>query len=276
MQMRANWGDLRTLRPHLGYSSLMPTPAPQLPWLRPGAAFPEPRLAWGPDAPAPGLLAAGGVLDINTLRSAYSHGIFPWFSDGQPVLWWSPDPRMVLQTTQFLVHPSLRKTIQKFRRTSGCDVRIDTAFREVIQACATSPRSGQAGTWILPSMIEAYCELHRAGDAHSVETWINGKLVGGLYCVALGKAVFGESMFNQANDASKIALAALVAFCRRHGIQQIDCQQNTRHLASLGAQEMPRKQFLAGVSAALQQSSPSWQFDPQDWALIMSPRSNTK
>jgi leucyl/phenylalanyl-tRNA--protein transferase len=247
----------------------MSIPVPQLPWLAPGAAFPESSLAWGASTPAPGLLAAGGRLDIPTLQLAYSRGIFPWFSEGQPVLWWSPDPRMVLQTTQFVLHPSLKKTIRKFARTPDCEIRFDSAFREVIQACARSPRQGQPGTWILPPMVEAYCELHRAGLAHSVESWIKGKLVGGLYCVALGGAVFGESMFSLANDASKIALAALVAFCRRHGIQQIDCQQNTAHLASLGAKEVHRAQFLAGLSLALQRPEPAWQFDPLFWALIM-------
>ena len=247
----------------------MPLPAPQLPWLAPGASFPEPNQAWGEDSPAPGLLAAGGLLDIETLQRAYSRGIFPWFSEGQPVLWWSPDPRMVLQTAQFVVHPSLKKTIRKFIRAPDCEIRFDTAFREVIQACAGSARSGQPGTWILPPMIEAYCELHRAGLAHSVESWIRGELVGGLYCVALGGAIFGESMFSRASDASKISLAALVAFCRQNGIEQIDCQQNTAHLASLGAKEMHRAQFLAGVSVALQRSEPNWHFDPLYWALIM-------
>ena len=253
----------------------MSTSTPQLPWLTAGAAFPDPCLAWGTETPAPGLLAAGGSLDITTLRHAYSQGIFPWFSAGQPVLWWSPDPRMVLQTAEFLVHPSLKKTIRKFAQTPGCDIRFDTAFRAVIEACATSPRSGQGGTWIVPPMIEAYCELHHAGMAHSVETWINGRLAGGLYCVALGEAVFGESMFSLATDASKIALAALVAFSRRHGIQQIDCQQNTAHLASLGAKEMPRAQFLARFTAAQHHSAPAWQFDPLDWALIMPSGSTT-
>ncbi len=247
----------------------MPLPAPQLPWLARGAAFPEPNQAWGADSPAPGLLAAGGLLDIETLQRAYSRGIFPWFSEGQPVLWWSPDPRMVLQTAQFVVYPSLKKTIRKFVRTPDCEIRFDTAFHEVIKACASSPRSGQPGTWILPPMIEAYCELHDAGLAHSVESWINGKLVGGLYCVALGGAVFGESMFSLVNDASKISLAALVAFCRQHRIEQIDCQQNTAHMASLGAKEVHRTQFLAGVSVALQRAEPTWQFDPQYWSLIM-------
>ena len=253
----------------------MPMSAPQLPWLAPGAAFPEPSLAWGADSPAPGLLAAGGLLDIETLRRAYSRGIFPWFSEGQPLLWWSPDPRMVLQTAQFVVHPSLKKAIRKFVRTPDCEIRFDTAFHEVIQACASSPRSRQAGTWILPPMIEAYCELHRAGLAHSVESWINGKLVGGLYCVALGGAVFGESMYSLVSDASQISLAALVAFCRQQGIEQIDCQQNTAHMASLGAKEMRRAQFLAGVSVALQRAEPTWQFDPLLWELIMPSRSAT-
>lgn len=254
----------------------MSIPVPQLSWLAPGATFPEPGLAWGPSTQAPGLLAAGGALDLDTLKRAYSRGIFPWFSEGQPLLWWSPDPRMVLQTSQFVLHPSLKKTIRKFTRTSGCEIRFDTAFRDVIQACSIARRSGQAGTWILPPMVEAYCELHHAGLAHSVESWINGKLVGGLYCVALGGAVFGESMFSLASDASKIALAALVAFCRQHGIQQIDCQQNTAHLASLGAKEMHRAQFLAGVSVALQSPAPKWQFDPLFWALIMPLGSATK
>ena len=247
----------------------MSIPVPQLPWLAPGAAFPEPGLAWGPGTPAPGLLAAGGALDLDTLQQAYSRGIFPWFSEGQPLLWWSPDPRMVLQTSQFVLHPSLKKKIRKFARTPDCEIKFDTAFREVIQACAKSPRKGQPGTWILPPMIEVYCELHHAGLAHSVEIWINGKLVGGLYCVALGCAVFGESMFSLVSDASKISLAALVAFCRQHRIEQIDCQQNTAHMASLGAKEVHRTQFIADVSIALQCAEPTWQFDPKYWALIM-------
>ena len=269
-------GDANGHLPWLRYSSLMSTQAPKLPWLAPGSAFPEPSLAWGASTPAPGLLAAGGGLDLDTLQKAYSRGIFPWFGEGQPVLWWSPDPRMVLQTAQFVVHPSLKKTIRKFARMPGCEIRFDTAFRDVIQACSSARRSGQAGTWILPPMIEAYCELHYAGLAHSVESWINGKLVGGLYCVALGGAVFGESMFSLASDTSKIALAALVAFCRQHGIHQIDCQQNTAHLASLGAKEVHRAQFLAGVAIELKRPEPTWQFDPLFWAWIMPSGTTTK
>jgi leucyl/phenylalanyl-tRNA--protein transferase len=225
--------------------------------------------ALGLDSPMPGLLAAGGSLDVDTLRQAYSLGIFPWFSEGQSILWWSPDPRMVLEVSQFRLHRSLRKTLQKFRHAPHCEIRFDTAFEAVIQACASSPRDGQAGTWILPPMVRAYGALHRAGLAHSVEVWMSGQLVGGLYCVALGKAVFGESMFSRQADASKIALAALVAFCRQHGIVQIDCQQNTRHLASLGAREMPRADFLAQVCQGLAQPSPDWHFQPLYWRHIL-------
>ncbi len=243
-----------------------------LPWLQAGEDFPPVNQAWGADSDAPGLLAAGGALDVPTLRRSYSQGIFPWFSTGQPILWWSPDPRMVLQVAQFRLHRSLRKTLQKFSRDPACEIRFDSGFEQVIRACAGSPREGQDGTWIVPPMVQAYGELHRAGQAHSVETWINGELVGGLYCVALGRAVFGESMFTRVPDASKIALAALVAFCRRAGIIMIDCQQNTSHLASLGAREMPRADFLRHVEAAQQQPGPRWRFEPLYWReLMMAP-----
>ena len=248
----------------------MPSQPPPLPWLAAGQDFPPASQAWGENSPASGLLAAGGVLDVDTLRRAYSHGIFPWYSAGQPTLWWNPDPRMVLEVAQFRVPPSLRKTVRKFLKTSSCEIRIDSAFEQVIEACSTIPRKGQTGTWIVPDMVAAYSELHRSGLAHSVETWINGKLVGGLYCVALGRSVFGESMFSRARDASKIALAALVAFCRHHGIEQIDCQQNTRLLSSLGASEIPRKLFLQQVATGLAQPAPVWQFKPRYWAELLS------
>jgi leucyl/phenylalanyl-tRNA--protein transferase len=155
----------------------------------------------------------------------------------------------------------------------GSEIRIDSAFDQVIAACASRERTGQAGTWIVPEMIAAYGRLHRAGFAHSVETWINGQLVGGLYCVAMGKAVFGESMFSRVSDASKIALAALVGFCRHHGIAQIDCQQNTAHLASLGAAEIARSLFLKRVSAGLAQAGPDWVFDGEYWQQLLAPKS---
>ena len=241
-----------------------------LPWLEPGDPFPPAESAWGPGSEAPGLLAAGGDLSVGTLQRAYANGIFPWFSEGQPHLWWSPDPRMVLKMADFRLHRSLRKTITRFRNDARCEVRFDCAFTEVIAACAEAPRDGQPGTWILPNMVAAYARLHAAGHAHSVETWMDGELVGGLYCVALGKAVFGESMFAKAADASKIALAALVGFCRHHGVEWVDCQQNTAHLASLGAAEVPRAAFLAHIDQAKSALPLVWRFSPLYWNHILS------
>ena len=241
-----------------------------LPWLDKGAPFPATELAWGQDSEAPGLLAVGASLDSATLIKAYSHGIFPWFSVGQPILWWSPDPRMVLQPANFRLHTSLRKTLSRFRNNANCEIRVDSAFESVINACSSSSRLGQAGTWIVPSMVQAYTDLHYAGFAHSIETWVDGKLEGGLYCVAVGNAVFGESMFTHSTDASKVALSALVALCRRHGVGMIDCQQNTRHLASLGANEIPRQDFLAHVSQAQMAAGPIWKFSPLYWAHVLS------
>lgn len=248
----------------------MRRPQPPVPWLDAGQAFPPLQSAWGERDPAPGLLAAGGALDVQTLLQAYGQGIFPWFSTGQPILWWSPDPRMVLQTAQFKLHRSLKKTLRRFVLEPGCSLRFDTAFERVIQACADTPRGGQPGTWIVPEMIAAYSELHRAGHAHSVETWVNGELAGGLYCVNLGGMVFGESMFAHQTDASKIALAGLIAFCKAKGLPLIDCQQNTGHLASLGAAEMTRADFTAKVSVQTQQARPQWLFDDLYWQTILT------
>lgn len=244
---------------------------PQLPWIEPHDPFPPPESAWGADAPAPGLLAAGGSLGVDTLRAAYGQGTFPWYGPDQPILWWAPDPRMVLPVASFKLHRSLRRTLQAFRANPRCTIRIDTAFDNVIHACATKERTGQAGTWIVPEMVKAYGQLHASGDAHSVETWVNGQLVGGLYCVALGQAVFGESMFAHATDASKIALAALVCLCRHHGVEMIDCQQNTQHLASLGAHEISRADFLAHVARARQRPPLGWKFDPVYWNELLPP-----
>ena len=243
-----------------------------LPWLAPGEPFPPLEQAWGPESGAPGLLAAGGELDVRTLCAAYAHGIFPWFSDGQPILWWCPDPRMVLAAANFKLHPSLRKTLRKFSQSGNCEIRFDSVFAEVVHQCASKKREGQDGTWIVAEMQHAYLELHRAGHAHSVETWINGELAGGLYCVALGKAVFGESMFSTRANASKIALAALVCFCRAHGIARIDCQQNTRHLASMGAAEMPRAAFLVACADSLRDTAPQWHFDTLYWQHLLPER----
>ena len=243
---------------------------PHLPYLAPGQAFPDVNHAWGLESAVPGLLAAGGDLNVESLVSAYRSGIFPWFGEGQPILWWSPNPRMVLGVENFRMHRSLLKTIKKFSNADNHEIRVDTAFVQVIKACAATPRGAAVGTWILPEMVDAYVRLHLAGHAHSVETWINGRLVGGLYCVVIGKAVFGESMFSLATDASKIALSALVCICRRDGIAMIDCQQNTAHLASLGAFEIDRGRFLRHVKLSQTLAPVSWQFDPLYWTEIFS------
>ena len=246
-----------------------------LPWLDVGEKFPPVNHAWGADDPAPGLLAAGAALDVATLMQAYKNGIFPWFSEGQPILWWSPDPRMVLHTKALKLHRSLRQRLQKFLNSPVCEIRFDTRFAAVIKACADKPRDGQPGTWILPEMIAGYSALHDAGHAHSIETWIAGELVGGLYCVNLGGMVFGESMFAHVTDASKIALCALVAFCRANGIAMIDCQQSTKHLASLGAEVISRSAFMRHVANAIAGPKPMWQFQPLYWNHVLPNKTPT-
>jgi leucyl/phenylalanyl-tRNA--protein transferase len=178
---------------------------------------------------------------------------------------------MVLEPASFRLHRSLRKTLQKFRSTPGCEIRIDHDFHAVISACSNKARKGQDGTWIVPEMVTAYQALHEAGHAHSIETWVDNQLVGGLYCIGLGHAVFGESMFAHQPDASKIALAALVCLCREQGVALIDCQQNTHHLASLGAHEIRRDQFLQHMSAAAAQDELRWSFDPVYWNELLPP-----
>jgi leucyl/phenylalanyl-tRNA---protein transferase len=233
------------------------------------APFPPTREALGPDTDAPGLLCAGGRLSAPRLRMAYAQGIFPWFSRGQPVLWWTTDPRMVLKVADFRLHRSLRKTLQHFLATPGCEVRIDSAFDRVIGHCSAIARPDQDGTWIVPTVRRAYQALHRDGQAHSFETWVDGELVGGAYGVSLGRMFYGESMFALRPDASKIALAALVAFCRAHAIPWIDCQQQTRHLASLGAAPVPRAVFEAHLQAHVGLMAPeSWTYDPRLWAAL--------
>ncbi|GAB1387686.1 leucyl/phenylalanyl-tRNA--protein transferase [Melaminivora sp.] len=242
-----------------------------LPWIGADEPLPPTEQAWSEDSPAPGLLAAGGCLTVPRLRQAYAQGCFPWYSQGQPILWWSPQPRMVLPVAQFRLHRSLKKNLLRFRTQPGCEVRVDSAFGRVIRACAQTPRPGQSGSWIMPEMIEAYEALHAAGLAHSVETWVDGQLLGGLYCVALGRALFGESMFAHATDASKIALAALVCIARRQGVELIDCQQNTHHLASLGAHEIQRGRFLAHVRQASSQPAIAWGFSCLYWDELLPP-----
>jgi leucyl/phenylalanyl-tRNA--protein transferase len=230
---------------------------------------PLPRPGSVPETEAPGLVAAGGRLTPRRLEEAYRLGLFPWFGPGQPVLWWSPDPRMVLPVADFKLPRSLRKTLQRFARTRGSEVRFDHDLRAVMQACAGAPREGQDGTWILPAMVHAYCDWQASGRTHSVETWIDGELVGGLYFVSIGTMVFGESMFSLRADASKIALAALVAACRARGVRWIDCQQHTAHLASLGAREVPRSDFQRHLTLALGEADQrDWTYDGRHWAAL--------
>ena len=206
-----------------------------LTWLTADAPFPPlSRALHEPN----GLLAAGGDLSPERLLLAYRHGIFPWFSPGQPILWWSPDPRMVLLPHELKVSRSLAKTL----RRHPFEVRTDTAFSDVMQGCA-APRRGEPGTWISPDMIAAYTRLHELGFAHSVEAWQGDELVGGLYGIALGRMFYGESMFSRATDASKIAFVHLARQLERWDFGMIDCQMKTAHLASLGAREIPREEF---------------------------------
>ena len=240
-----------------------------IPWLQATTPLPPTSSALDAQSEAPGLLAAGGGLSIARLRDAYSHGVFPWYSPGQPPLWWSPDPRMLLRTADFKLSHSLRKTLRRFLRTPGCELRIDHDIPRVMAHCAGTPREGQDGTWIVPEMQAAYGSWARAGDVHSVETWIDGELVGGLYGVNLGRMMFGESMFSHRTDASKIALAGLVAFCRFHQMPAIDCQQATGHLASLGAQPVPRAEFEALLHHQVAQApAPVWAYDFRMWHTL--------
>ena len=209
-----------------------------IPWLPEEPVFPPLEKAL---AEPNGLLAAGGDLNPQRLLAAYRRGIFPWYSAGEPILWWSPDPRMVLLPDQLKISLSLAKTL----RNASYEVRLDTAFDAVIGACADKPRDGQPGTWISAEMQQAYRALYLLGYAHSVETWVAGKLAGGLYGVALGQVFYGESMFSHARNASKIALAHLCAHLKRRGFGIIDCQMETAHLASLGARPIPRRDFVA-------------------------------
>jgi leucyl/phenylalanyl-tRNA--protein transferase len=237
----------------------------RLTWIQAQDPLPPVETAWGLASDAPGLLAAGADLGVERLLEAYQQGIFPWFNPDQPILWWSPDPRMVLKIQDFKLHRSLRKTLTRYAAHPGFEICFDRAFNQVIESCAQSPRDGQNGTWIVPAMVEAYKALHQAGYAHSVETWLDGELVAGLYFVCIGKAVFGESMFSTISDGSKMALAALVQICARHQIVAIDCQQNTAHLALMGAQEVPRSEFLTLINLAKQAISPDWKHVAIDW-----------
>ncbi|MQY50350.1 leucyl/phenylalanyl-tRNA--protein transferase [Rhodocyclus gracilis] len=231
-------------------------------WLTAHSAFPDTAHALREPN---GLLCAGGDLSPARLLDAYRHGIFPWFSPGDPLLWWSPDPRMVLFPSEFNCSRSLRKTL----RGGRFEVRLDSAFAAVMEACANAARPGQSGTWISPEMRNAYGRLHELGYAHSVETWVDGELAGGLYGVCIGRMFYGESMFAHVRDASKIALAHLVRFLDTQGVGMIDCQMKTGHLASLGAREIARSDFTARLEELVADASPAkrWPVDgaQQPW-----------
>ncbi len=218
-------------------------------------AFPDPARA-EPD----GLLAVGGDLRPERLLSAYALGIFPWFDASSPILWWSPDPRLVLEPERLHVARSLQRTIRRGRYR----VTADTAFERVIRRCAARPRPGQRGTWITREMVDAYVRLHRLGFAHAFEAWEGDALAGGLYGISLGAAFFGESMFADRPDASKVAFVRAVEWLTSHGVGLVDCQVRTEHLVSLGAHDIPRSEFLARLAAALEAPTlrGTWVLDP--------------
>lgn len=226
-----------------------------IPWLddRPGAPFPPVNRALArPD----GLLAAGGDLSAERLLRAYGQGIFPWYSEGQPILWWSPDPRCVL----FCERVAISRRLRRRMRARSWRVTIDQAFEAILEGCA-APRPGQPETWITPEMMEAYSALHRAGHAHSLEVWLDGKLAGGIYGVAIGRIFFGESMFHRVSDASKVALVALCAQLRAWGFPLLDCQIHTPHLERMGAEMIPRERFLEWLCHTNKPGPASWRFD---------------
>jgi leucyl/phenylalanyl-tRNA--protein transferase len=205
-----------------------------------------------------GLLCAGADLSPERLLDAYRHGIFPWYSGDEPILWWSPDPRMVLFCDEFRMSRSLSKSV----RNKGYAVTVDKCFGDVLANCSKTRKDG-AGTWLGKDMRRAYLALHRMGHAHSVETWQDGRLAGGLYGVSIGRMFYGESMFSHATDASKVALAALVAALRERGFPMIDCQQRTPLLASMGAREIPRREFLRRLAALVNYPEPK-----ESWTLV--------
>ena len=232
----------------------------KLVWLEHDTPFPEPYEAL---TNPPGLLAAGADLTIERLRMAYGQGIFPWFQEGEPILWWSPDPRMVLKCAEFHPSHSLRKRLRQIARNQeqgnfDVVIKVDHALRAVMQGCARRSADGSPETWITRDMQLAYQAWHLAGQVHSIETWIQGELVGGLYGVSIGKMFYGESMFSHATDASKIALAHLVSFLDRQGVSWIDCQMQTAHLASMGARPVSREHFLEHVRKACAQPAIAW------------------
>lgn len=230
-------------------------------WVQPHEQLPDASLAL---TDPPGLVAAGLDLSTARLQEAYQKGIFPWFSDGQPVLWWSPDPRMVLYTDELHLSHSLKKRLRQIQTksegdlTHGWKVTTDLAFESVMRGCAQRGTDIIQDTWINKAMCQVYSDWHLQGSAHSIEVWSNQTLIGGLYGVSLGRMFFGESMFSRSTDASKVALVYLVRFLHQQGVELIDCQMQTKHLASLGAREVTRQTFLEHVKLAVRQGPVHW------------------
>jgi leucyl/phenylalanyl-tRNA--protein transferase len=233
-----------------------------IPWLNAKSPFPSPRTFIQDDPELPdGLIAISESMDENRLLDAYRQGMFPWYSEGEPVLWWCTSPRMVLETACINISQSLHKKLKQVLKQSTWEIKVDSAFLDVIAACAQSQRKNQDGTWITEDIINYYYALHQRGIAHSVETWYEGQLVGGLYGINLGKMFYGESMFRHATDASKIALAALCAWCSSVGIRYIDCQQQTQHLSSMGAHPISKNDFLDWIESQIDLTPPTWLWD---------------
>jgi leucyl/phenylalanyl-tRNA---protein transferase len=237
----------------------------QICWLGPQDSFPNPLLTPDPDQSVPGLIAVSERIYPNQLLQAYKLGIFPWYSDEQPVLWWSPNPRMVLNPIKFHCSESLQKCIRHFCQDAKSELLVDADFGSVIRSCATSVRKDQDGTWITHEIMDAYATIYEQGYAHSIAVMQDGEMIGGLYCVAIGAMVYGESMFSHKPNASKLALAALSAWCIQNHVAMIDCQQETSHLRSMGAKPIPRLDFLQQLQASVNQSNivKSWKFDKQ-------------
>ncbi|MEY4083015.1 MAG: hypothetical protein RL483_384 [Pseudomonadota bacterium] len=251
---------------------------PRLAWVGPHDDFPRTQDAWTAQDGADGLLAVGETLSPALLVRAYQRGIFPWSGPGEPILWWTPDPRMVLRVSDFRLHRSIRQAARQCQR-EGLTLRFNQDFDEIVQACS-QPRAGQAGTWITPDIRAAYLELHTQGLAHCLGLYQDQTLLAGLYFVQLGQMVFGESMFTRRTNGSKVCLAALVLGCQARGIALIDCQQQTGHLASLGAQPIHRHEFEQHLQQVIGQPAAggpeaglvhSWPREPLNWEPLVHP-----
>jgi leucyl/phenylalanyl-tRNA---protein transferase len=225
-----------------------------VPWLEDIGDFPHSSLALTQADDADGLLCASATISAEHLKRSYPRGIYPWYSDGDPVLWWTPSQRAVLKTADFKLHKSLKKTIGRWQSSGRMQVRVDQAFAQVLSGCADRP----GGTWMTAPLRQAYTDWHSQGQVHSVEVWLDGALVGGFYGVGLGCMFFGESMYSAIPDTSKIALACFIAWFEAQGGDLIDCQQDTAHLMSLGAQTVPRSQFESLITARIQSKTPDW------------------